>query len=49
MIWLVLSGLKRNLDVYQMIVEREGATELLIAGTAPRDLMICDILSGALR
>ena len=27
----------------------EGVTELLIAGTAPRDLMICDILSGALR
>lgn len=33
----------------QMTVKREGATELLIAGAAPRDLMICDILSGALR
>lgn len=31
-----------------MTVEREGETELLIGGTAPRDLMICDILSGAL-
>lgn len=49
MIWLVLSGLEKTLDVYQISVEREGATELLIAGTAPRDLMICDILSAALR